>query len=104
MPTVITRQHLAESAAQATGISVAACYDVLSAVLDAITDGLENGNEIGLRRFGSFKPVHRRKRLARVPAKGHFNADEFVEIPAHAAIRFKPVRRLKLAVAKLVIG
>ncbi len=99
MPTVITRQRLAEHAAQVTGIATAECYSVISAAVEAMSKELSSGNRIALRGFGAFRLKHVRA----TEVNSHFAPNEIIEIPAHAAVRFKPYRELKIAVAKLKV-
>lgn len=97
---VITRNHLAERAANATGISFEDCYPIVNATIAAIVAELEQGNTISLRRFGSFTV----RRKAGRQVSPHFAPDEIFEIPPRMAIRFKPAPSLKYQVAKIAMA
>jgi len=101
MPTAIhrrkiryTREKLSKFISETTGISTPDCRLVLDATITAIVAQLLAGERVTIKGFGTFKVVLRNARLGRVPAKGHYSPDVFVEIPAHNSVTFKPVKEL----------
>jgi DNA-binding protein HU-beta len=83
---------LADAVAEATGAKRAEAARVVEAVLDAIRDGLERGEKVGISGFGSFEAARREARQGRNPRTG-----EAVEVAASTSVRFKPGKGLKEA-------
>ncbi len=93
----IGRQELSRRIAQQTKLSQKQAAEVLEATLDAIREALENGDEVRLVGFGSFKV---RMSSAR---KGVNPRDRSViEVPAKERVRFSPGKELSEAVVKKV--
>ena len=65
----------------------------VNAILQEIKDGLQRGEPVTLRRFGSFEVRAKRARMGRNPKTG-----EAAGIPARRIVRFKSGRRFKEAV------
>lgn len=63
---------------------------VVDAVLDTISEGLAEGEDVKLARFGNFEVVHKEARTARNPSTG-----EPVDVPAKNVVKFKPSKNLK---------
>ena len=70
---------------------------VVEAFFDSIIDSVAEGNKVTFAGFGSFEPVERKGRQARNPQN-----DEPVMIPTYIAPRFKPGKKFKSAVYKVV--
>ncbi|MBD3278454.1 MAG: integration host factor subunit beta [Candidatus Aegiribacteria sp.] len=68
---------------------------VVDGFLDEVRNALYNHKHIEIRRFGTFKVVERKKRIARNPHTG-----EAVEVPQRMVPVFKPSRIVKNEVAK----
>jgi DNA-binding protein HU-beta len=68
---------------------------VINTILDNLTAHLAEGNTVNLSGFGSFSPVARAARTAKVPG-----TDKIVKVPAKVAAKFKPAKALKNAVNK----
>lgn len=68
---------------------------VVDSFLDEVRDALYNHEHIEIRRFGTFKVVDRKPRIARNPHTG-----EAVEVPKRKVPVFKPSRLIKNKVAK----
>ena len=67
----------------------------VSAVIDAITDALCDGDKVQLVGFGSFEVKKREARVGRNP-----KTNESMEIPASTLPTFKPAKALKDTVSK----
>ena len=93
--TVIGRQELTRRIASQAKLTQKQAADVLEATLTSIREALQNGNEVRLVGFGSFKV---RKSAAR---KGVNPRDrQPIEVPAKERVRFSPGKELADAVVK----
>ena len=81
----IGRQELSKRIAKQTKLSQKQAADVLEATLDAIREALENGDEVRLVGFGSFKVRQSAARRGVNPR----NREE-IEVPAKERVRFFP--------------
>ena len=70
--------------ADETGLTKAQAEKAVNAILEEIKDGLQRGEPVILRRFGSFQVREKRARMGRNPKTG-----EEAEIPARRIVRFK---------------
>ncbi len=64
--------------------------DVVSAIVDEITNALSRNETVNLVGFGSFGQRHRAARTGRSPKTG-----EAIQIPASNSVGFKPGKALK---------
>jgi DNA-binding protein HU-beta len=78
-------RSLSEQLAANHGISKAKASDLASDVFHAIAHELQNGGEVRIHQFGTFKQVERKARKGRNPATG-----ESIEVPAKKAVKFSP--------------
>lgn len=67
--------------------------DVVSAIVDEITNALSREETVSLIGFGTFSPRHRAARTGRSPKTG-----ESIQIAASTSVGFKPGKALKDAV------
>ncbi len=91
----MNKAELVNAVAAATDVSKKDSEAVITAVLDAITGALKEGEKVQLVGFGSFEVKARAARTGRNPRTG-----EDVEIPASVVPVFKAGKALKDAVAK----
>ena len=91
----MNRTELREAIATETGLSGAQADQALTAVLDAITGALAQGDKVTLPGFGTFETRERSARQGRNPQTG-----EAIDIAASTAPAFKAGAALKKAVAK----
>lgn len=89
------KTELIDAIAENAELSKAAAKKALDATLDAIQTALENGDEVALTGFGTFKVGERAARTGRNPQTG-----EEIEIAASKVPSFKPGKGLKDAVNK----
>ena len=68
---------------------------VVDGFLEEIRKALHRNDHVGIRRFGTFKVVDRKRRIARNPHTG-----EAVEVPRRKVPVFKPSRLVKNKVAR----
>jgi nucleoid DNA-binding protein len=93
--TTIGRQELSKRIAKQTKLSQKQASEVLEATLDVIREALQDGEEVRLVGFGSFKV---RQSAAR---KGVNPRDrQPIEVPAKERVRFFPGKELSEAVVK----
>jgi nucleoid DNA-binding protein len=69
--------------------------EILQTFIDEITDSLANGDNVVMRKFGSFEVRELKAKLGRNPK----NPTSTVKIPARAAVKFKPGKEMKEKVA-----
>ena len=79
--------------ADATGLRQVKAEDAVEAILDEIKATLSEGEEVILRRFGTFSVRAKAARQGRNPKTG-----EASEISARCVVRFKPGSEFKAAV------
>ena len=79
--------------ADETGLTKAQAEKAVNAILEEIKDGLQRGEPVILRRFGSFQVREKRARTGRNPSTG-----EEAGIPARRVVRFKSGEHFKESV------
>ena len=76
--------------ADETSLTKVQAKKAIDAILEEIKDGLQRGEPIILRRFGSFQVREKRARMGRNPKTG-----EAAGIPARRVVRFKSGERFR---------
>ncbi|MDI9847708.1 HU family DNA-binding protein [Rhodoblastus sp. 17X3] len=89
------KAELIDAVAEATETSKAAAGAALDAVIAAITNALQQGEEVRLVGFGTFSVKTRAAGKGRNPATG-----TEITIPESKSVRFKPGAQLKTTVNK----
>ncbi|WP_298352744.1 HU family DNA-binding protein [Rhodoblastus sp.] len=89
------KAELIDAVAEATESSKAHAGAALDAVIAAISDALQKGDEVRLVGFGTFSVKTRAAGKGRNPATG-----KEINIPASKSVRFKPGAQLKDMVNK----
>lgn len=84
------KPDLAAAIADKADISLNKANDVLSAILDEITNALSRKEPVSLIGFGTFEPRHRNARSGKNPQTG-----EAIQIAASNTVGFKPGKGLK---------
>jgi DNA-binding protein HU-beta len=79
--------------ADETGLTKVKAEQAVDAILEEIKDGLQRGEPVTLRRFGSFEVRDKRARMGRNPKTG-----EEAGIPARRIVRFKSGKHFKESV------
>lgn len=88
---MLSKQDIISKVAEIEGIGTkAAATKAVNAVLDAIVDGVANGDGVNIVGFGTFKPTERAARSGRNPATG-----EAITIPAATVPTFKAGKTFK---------
>ena len=87
------QNDLVDAVSHATGAKRAEAGKMVTAMLDAIRDGLKRDGKVAIGGFGSFEAVRREAHQGRNPQTG-----AAIEIAASTAVKFKPAKRLKGAV------
>ncbi|MCH5142201.1 MAG: HU family DNA-binding protein [Clostridiales bacterium] len=85
----MNKAELIRVVAEKADLTLAASGDCVNAVLDAICEGLVEGNEVAIPGFGTFKVTERAARTCRNPKTG-----ETIEVAASKAISFKVSKAL----------
>jgi len=70
-------------------------FEVVQALIDNVTDSLSHGDTVVMRNFGSFQVREMKAKIGRNPK----NPAKDVNIPARAAVKFKPGKEMKEKVA-----
>lgn len=83
--------EIVKEIAKSTGKTLAEVAEVVDAFLCGISDSLNEGKNVTLRDFGSFKISQRSERTARNPKTG-----EQITVPAKEVITFKAAKKIKL--------
>ncbi|GHO52975.1 transcriptional regulator [Ktedonobacter robiniae] len=91
----IGRQELSRRIAKQAKLSQKQASEVLEATLDAIREALQNGDEVRLVGFGSFKVRTSAERKGVNPRDG-----KEIVVPAKERVRFSPGKELSEAVEK----
>ena len=92
---IVGRQEITRRIASQSGLTQKKAAEVLEATLDTIRESLQQGNEVRLVGFGSFKV---RRSAAR---KGVNPRDRKpIQVPAKDRVRFSPGKELADAVVK----
>ena len=79
--------------ADETGLTRVQAEKAVNAILEEIKDGLQRGEPVTLRRFGSLQVREKRARMGRNPKTG-----EEAGIPARRIVRFKSGKHFKESV------
>jgi len=85
----MTKARLIEDIACVTGMTLHEAKLILETILDSMVKALSKGEEIEIRRFGSFSTHRRAPRTGRNPKTG-----KRVDVPARRVPRFRPSREL----------
>ena len=91
----MNRSELAAAVAEKTDILKKDSEKLVSAVFEAMTEALENGERIQVLGFGSFEVRERAAHTGRNPQTG-----EEIELPASRTVQFKTGKFLKDAITK----
>lgn len=89
----MTKTDLIQSVSGAVDMPQKAVEKALNAMLDTISEAMENGDAVTIPGFGTFSRKHRSARRGRNPQTG-----EEMDIPACDVPAFKPGKRLRDAV------
>ncbi len=90
----MNKTELINAVAEKTALSKKDAETAITAVVDAITEALIQGEKVQLVGFGSFEVKHRAERIGRNP-----KTKESIQIPASKSPVFKAGKALKDAVA-----
>ena len=88
------RAELVAAVAERTGQSQEQAAASIDALFDEVGERLAAGEEVRVRDFGTFSVVRRRARRGEAPGTG-----AEVAVPERAAVRFRPAKSLREAVA-----
>jgi nucleoid DNA-binding protein len=86
----MTKSEIVRQVSRATGVPRSRTQTILRELLDSIERALSEGEDVELRRFGSFRISERRRTSARHPRTG-----EVLTIPARIHPVFRPSRTLR---------
>ena len=90
----MTKMEFVEKLAKENGLTKVMAKEVVAAFLSLTTKTLKKDGRFALAGLGVFTVVKRAKRKARNPRTG-----DPVVIKAHKAVKFKPAKALKDAIA-----
>jgi len=86
----LSKQDVASSVAESTGLSKRDATTAVDAALEAIQNALSNGDSVGLIGFGTFEVATRAAREGRNP-----QTNDKISIPEKNVPRFKAGKGLK---------
>jgi integration host factor subunit beta len=89
---MLTRGQLSRKVAHSLHISLNDAEVVVSTMIEAMTERLNNGEEIEIRGFGSFRFRRRHARVGRNPKTG-----KSVQVPSKKLVFFRPAFELRSA-------
>jgi nucleoid DNA-binding protein len=92
-----TRSDLIADLANRQGVSVAQAQAMVEVTLGLISERIASGNDVSLRRFGTFSLRVTKPRVGRNPN----NPSQPIPIPARCSVKFMPCREVKVAVESL---
>jgi len=91
----MNRKELVERLAEEHELTGRFAREILDSVFDMITTSVQNGEEVSLFGFGTFKVSERAARKGRNPRTG-----EVVKIAAAKTVKFKPAGALRTSLNK----
>ena len=94
----VTKRDLVVELSNRTGLTQSQAFDLFQQSLDLITEELAKGNEVTLRRFGTFEVRVTKSKIGRNPNKPGSD----MQIPPRAVVRFKPGNEMKAQVAEVL--
>lgn len=86
----MNRGDVVKMVAEGSDLPVAQVDQVLTGLLEAITEGLAAGQTVNIRRFGKWEPRHRNAVVRKNPRTG-----EAIPVPAKTSVGFIPSGNLK---------
>ena len=86
----MTKSELIAQVAQTTGLSKVTSKEVLETIMAQIATTLQKDSKITLFGLGTFKVIHRKKRIARNP-----RTNEPAVVKAHNTVKFQAAKSLK---------
>ena len=95
-PTIVGRSEITKSIAQRSGLTQKKAAEVLEATLASIRESLEQGQEVRLVNFGSFKV----RRSAARQGVNPRDRNQRIQVPAKERVRFSPGKELSNAIVK----
>jgi nucleoid DNA-binding protein len=94
--TIVGRQEITKSIAKRSGLTQKKAAEVLEATLTSIRESLEQGQEVRLVNFGSFKV----RRSAARQGVNPRDRNQKITVPAKERVRFSPGKELSNAIVK----
>ena len=88
--TILNTKELARVIAQQLDLPQNTAEAVLKEFQNIVTIQMNDGGEVRMPGFGTFKTLNREARHARNPRTG-----ETIEVPSHPVVRFVPGKNLK---------
>ena len=80
----MNKGELVEQIYQGNDITKSECRELVSSVVETITETVAKGEEVRLVNFGTFEPSPRRETVKRHPVSG-----EKIEVPAKVVPKFR---------------
>ncbi len=95
----ITKKELVTKISQTLRIHPNEVRNVIQSFLDEMTEFLAKGDRLEFRDFGVFEIVERKQKIGRNPK----NASVAIVIPARAAVKFTPGKKMKKVIEQLPV-
>jgi nucleoid DNA-binding protein len=93
----VNRKEFIRKVAEKSGVTQKITGEVISSVLEVITEALSQGEKVEIRGFGSFFMKKREKRVARNP-----RTNKPLKLPSKLVPYFKAGKELKEATVKVL--
>lgn len=91
----VTKRDIIVELSNRTGLTQTQAFDFFQKAVDLIAEELGKGNEVTLRRFGTFEVRLSKVKIGRNPNK----PGSEMQIPPRAVVKFRPGNELKEMVA-----
>jgi nucleoid DNA-binding protein len=97
--TTVTKRDLVLEVSQKHNISQQLAADVVNTLIASVSETLARGQEVTLRKFGTFSLTIAKAKKGRNPHR----PDVEIAIPERVALKFRPSEELKEAIEKIQV-
>ena len=81
----MTKTEMIAQVAEKAGIEKKVATQAVAAMIETITEAMQNGDKVSLVGFGTFEARDRKERMAKVPTTGETVKVEACKVPAFKA-------------------
>jgi nucleoid DNA-binding protein len=98
--TTVTKRDLVQEVSKRSNVSQQLVAEIAASLLGSIVDHLSKGEEVTLRRFGTFSLAVAKAKKGRNPNRPEIE----IAIPERATLKFRAAEELKEAVERLNVA
>lgn len=91
----MTKAEIIRDIATSTGVERGTVANVIEAFMENVKNSIASGENVYLRKFGTFQVKHRAEKVAR-----NISKNTIIVIPAHSVPTFKPAKEFVVNVKK----